>query len=62
MSASQVRDAFASIFKDISTITRRTGQGVAEQELALEDLRHINKEFLSGFQGTLLQVCGKMQN
>ncbi|KAG0032956.1 hypothetical protein BGZ81_009733 [Podila clonocystis] len=55
-SASQVRDTFVSILKDISIITQHTNQGVAEQGLALGNMRQINEEFLSGFQGTLLQV------
>ncbi|KFH69570.1 hypothetical protein MVEG_04379 [Podila verticillata NRRL 6337] len=55
-SASQVRDTFASILHDISIITQHTGQGVVEQGLALENMRHINDEFLSVFQETLLQT------
>ncbi|KAG0028146.1 hypothetical protein BGZ82_008598 [Podila clonocystis] len=55
-SASQVRDTFVSILKDISIITQHTNQGVAEQGLALGNMRQINEEFLSGFQGTLLQT------
>ncbi|KAG0082845.1 hypothetical protein BGZ92_011309 [Podila epicladia] len=55
-SASQVRDTFASILKDISIITQLTNRGVAEQGMALDNMRQINEEFLSDFQGTLLQT------
>ncbi|KAF9329996.1 hypothetical protein BG006_007015 [Podila minutissima] len=51
-----MRDTFASILKDISIITQHTSQGVTEQELALDNMRQIKEEFLSGFQATLLQT------
>ncbi|KAG0356013.1 hypothetical protein BG005_005060 [Podila minutissima] len=55
-SASQMRDTLASILKDISIITQHTNQGVTEQELALDNMRQIKEELLSGFQVTLLQT------
>ncbi|KAF9300602.1 hypothetical protein BGZ74_007706 [Mortierella antarctica] len=55
-SASQMRGTLASILKDISIITQHTNQGVTEQELALDNMRQIKEELLSGFQVTLLQT------
>lgn len=56
-----MRDTLASILKDISIITQHTNQGVTEQELALDNMRQIKEELLSGFQVTLLQVRGNVK-
>ncbi|KAG0338344.1 hypothetical protein BG000_004107 [Podila horticola] len=55
-SASQVRDTFASILKDISTITQHANKGVVEQGQALSNMQQVNEEFLSSLQEALLQT------
>ncbi|KAG0326738.1 hypothetical protein BG004_002910, partial [Podila humilis] len=55
-STSTLRNTFSSILEDVSKIVQNTGQGVEEQGVALESMRHSNKEFLTDFQLTLFQT------